>query len=191
MAMGAHADTTLWGGRPMLGLSYSQTPTDTSTPSRKVWVLAPGLSFAKAPIHRAELLIETEQNAQDNPSLTQDTTVSRVAIRVRKDVLLSPDQSVRLRAQVGHASGLGSRYFYGESDGALRHQLGALGLISGVTARRALDGTRGHDRHTWYLGGVLLLESHHELELRWQRSWDAYRFTKDTDFYSLEYTYQF
>jgi len=42
-----------------------------------------------------------------------------------------------------------------------------------------------------YLGGVLLLETHHEIELRWQRSWDAYRYTKDTDLYSLEYTYQF
>jgi len=147
--------------------------------------------FDKAPIHRAELLVESEQNAQITQGVTQNTTVSRVGVRVRKDVFLSPAQSIRLRAQVGYSHGSNASFFDGESDGALRYQPGALGLMGGLTVRRALDGTRGHDRHALYLGGVLLLETRHEIELRWQRSWDAYRYTKDTDLYSLEYTYQF
>ncbi len=191
MAASAHADQTFWGGRPLLGLTYSQSPSSQSLDSRKAWVLSTGLSFDKAPIHRAELLVESEQDAQVTQGVTQNTTVSRVGVRVRKDVFLSPAQSIRLRAQVGYSHGSNASFFDGESDGALRYQPGALGLMGGLTVRRALDGTRGHDRHALYLGGVLLLETRHEIELRWQRSWDAYRYTKDTDLYSLEYTYQF
>jgi hypothetical protein len=191
MAASAHADNTLWGGRPLIGVSYSQSPSEQTLDLRKILVISPGLSFSKAPIHRAELLIETEQDSLVNQGVSQNASLSRLAIRVRKDVPLSNNQAVRLRAQLGYSHGSNASFFDGESDGALRYQPGALGLMGGLTVRRALDGTRGHDRHALYLGGVLLLESRHEIELRWQRSWDAYRHTKDTDLYSLEYIYQF
>jgi hypothetical protein len=187
----AMAETLLWGGRPEFGVEYEHEKMADNLSHGKGLTLIPSLSFKNGPIHRIDLLFEGERDKEVSDGVTSFSNLYKVAVRVRKNIPLQGDLGMYFRGLVGRAKGESESYYYGYSYAVLRYERGFFGFIMGVRVQRSLDGSSGHDVNKFRLGPSFDIGEHHELELRWARSWDAHTHAHESDSYIAEYTYKF
>lgn len=185
----ACAETLLWGGRPEFGIELEQEKTPDKLGVTHSITYIPSLNFPDGPVNRIDLLIMDERE-KTSPTATADK-VTKLALRVRKNIRFGGDWGMYVRALLGHASEPGDAFIYGYTDAALRYEHDYFGFIAGVRVQRTLDGTTGHDLNKFRLGPSFDIGEHHELEFRWVRAWDAHTHAHKSDATILEYTYKF
>jgi hypothetical protein len=185
----AGAETLLWGGHPELGIEFEQEKTPDKLGVTNSITYIPSLNFPNGPINRIDVLIMDERE-KALPSGPTDH-ITKLAVRVRKNIRFGGDWGMYVRALVGRASESGDAYIYGYTDAAMRYEHDFFGFIAGVRVQRALDGTAGHDLNKFRLGPSFDIGEHHELEFRWVRAWDAHTHARESDATILEYTYKF
>lgn len=183
------AETLLWGGRPEFGIELEQEKTPDKLGVTHSITYIPSLVFPNGPINRVDLLIMDEREKD----LSEGSTiqVTKLAVRVRKNIRFGGDWGMYARALLGHAQEPDESFIYGYTDLALRYEHDFFGFIAGVRVQRTLDGTTGHDRNKFRLGPSFDIGEHHELEFRWVRAWDAHTHAHESDSTILEYTYKF
>lgn len=182
------AETLLWGGKPELGMEVEQErPADSGGTNRSI-TLTPSLVFANRGIDRIDLLITGEREQElDGTTLN----ASNVGVRVKKAFPLTDDWGIYFRALAGHSFTPTDRYTYGYTDAAITYELEALGFMVGLRVQRTLDGSQAHNINKIRLGPSIDLGQHHEVELRWERAWNARTQARDSDSANIEYTYKF
>ena len=185
----AGAETLLWGGRPEFGIELEQEKTPDKLGVTNSITYIPSLNFPNGPVNRIDLLIMDERDKATPSGPTEHIT--KLAVRVRKNIRFGGDWGMYVRALVGRASEPGDAYIYGYTDAAMRYEHDFFGFIAGVRVQRALDGTAGHDLNKFRLGPSFDIGEHHELEFRWTRAWDAHTHAHESDATILEYTYKF
>lgn len=188
-SLAAGAETLLWGGRPEFGIELEQEKTPDKLGVTHSITYIPSLVFPDGPINRVDLLIMDEREKD----LSEGSTiqVTKLAVRVRKNIRFGGDWGMYARALLGHAQEPDESFIYGYTDLALRYEHDFVGFIAGVRVQRTLDGTTGHDRNKFRLGPSFDIGEHHELEFRWVRAWDAHTHAHESDSTILEYTYKF
>lgn len=188
-SLAAGAETLLWGGRPEFGIELEQEKTPDKLGVTHSITYIPSLVFPDGPINRIDLLIMDEREKD----LSEGSTiqVTKLAVRVRKNIRFGGDWGMYARALLGHAQEPDESFIYGYTDLALRYEHDFVGFIAGVRVQRTLDGTTGHDRNKFRLGPSFDIGEHHELEFRWVRAWDAHTHAHESDSTILEYTYKF
>ncbi len=185
----AMADTRLWGGMPEFGIELEQEKTPDKLGVTHSITYIPSLVFPNGPINRVDLLIMDEREKDLSEGST--INVTKLAVRVRKNIRFGGDWGMYARALLGHAQEPDESFIYGYTDLALRYEHDFFGFIAGVRVQRTLDGTTGHDRNKIRLGPSFDIGEHHELEFRWVRAWDAHTHAHESDSTILEYTYKF
>lgn len=185
----AGAETLLWGGRPEFGIELEQEKTPDKLGVTHSITYIPSLVFPNGPINRVDLLIMDEREKDLSEGST--INVTKLAVRVRKNIRFGGDWGMYARALLGHAQEPDESFIYGYTDLALRYEHDFFGFIAGVRVQRTLDGTTGHDRNKFRLGPSFDIGEHHELEFRWVRAWDAHTHAHESDSTILEYTYKF
>ncbi len=188
-SLAAGAETLLWGGRPEFGIELEQEKTPDKLGVTHSITYIPSLVFPNGPINRVDLLIMDEREKD----LSEGSTiqVTKLAVRVRKNIRFGGDWGMYARALLGHAQEPDESFIYGYTDLALRYEHDFVGFIAGMRVQRTLDGTTGHDRNKFRLGPSFDIGEHHELEFRWVRAWDAHTHAHESDSTILEYTYKF
>ncbi len=188
-SLAAGAETLLWGGRPEFGIELEQEKTPDKLGVTHSITYIPSLVFPDGPINRVDLLIMDEREKD----LSEGSTiqVTKLAVRVRKNIRFGGDWGMYARALLGHAQEPDESFIYGYTDLALRYEHDFVGFIAGMRVQRTLDGTTGHDRNKFRLGPSFDIGEHHELEFRWVRAWDAHTHAHESDSTILEYTYKF
>ncbi len=188
-SLAAGAETLLWGGRPEFGIELEQEKTPDKLGVTHSITYIPSLVFPDGPINRIDLLIMDEREKD----LSEGSTiqVTKLAVRVRKNIRFGGDWGMYARALLGHAQEPDESFIYGYTDLALRYEHDFVGFIAGVRVQRTLDGTTGHDLNKFRLGPSFDIGEHHELEFRWVRAWDAHTHAHESDSTILEYTYKF
>jgi hypothetical protein len=186
-----HAETLLWGGRPEFGieLEHEKTPDHLGVTHSITYI--PSLVFRDGPINRIDLLVMDEREKALEDGVHETTRVSKLAVRVRKNLHFTENWGMYFRGLLGHQRSSAERFVYGYTDAAIRYEQGFWGFIAGVRVQRSLDGAPGHDRHKFRLGPSFDIGDHHELEFRWTRAWDAHTRVHESDATILEYTYKF
>lgn len=184
-----HGEVVWWGGLPEFGIELEQEKTPDKLGVTNSITYIPSLSFPDGPVNRIDLLIMDERDKAIPSGPTEHIT--KLAVRVRKNIRFGGDWGMYVRALVGRASEPGDAYIYGYTDAAMRYEHDFFGLIAGVRVQRALDGTAGHDRNKFRIGPSFDIGEHHELEFRWVRAWDAHTHARESDATILEYTYKF
>jgi len=184
----AMAETLLWGGKPELGIEVEQErPAETGLTNRSI-TLTPSLVFANRGIDRIDLLITGEREQElDGTTLN----ASNLGIRVKKSFPLVADWGLYFRALAGHSFTPTDRYTYGYTDAAITYEQDAIGFMVGLRVQRTLDGSQAHNVNKIRLGPSIDLGQHHEVELRWERAWNARTQARDSDSANIEYTYKF
>jgi hypothetical protein len=184
----AMAETLLWGGKPELGIEVEQErPAQTGFANRSI-TLTPSLVFANRGIDRIELLITGERERElDGTTLN----ASNLGVRVKKAFPLTDDWGIYFRALAGHSFTPTDRYTYGYTDAAITYEQDAIGFVVGLRVHRTLDGSQAHNVNKIRLGPSIELSQHHEVELRWERAWNARTQARDSDSANIEYTYKF
>jgi hypothetical protein len=188
-SLAAGAETLLWGGRPEFGIELEQEKTPDKLGVTNSITYIPSLSFPNGPVNRIDVLIMDEREKALPSGPTEHIT--KLAVRVRKNIRFGGDWGMYVRALVGRASEPGDAYIYGYTDAAMRYEHDFFGFIAGVRVQRALDGTAGHDLNKFRLGPSFDIGEHHELEFRWVRAWDAHTHARESDATIVEYTYKF
>jgi len=184
----AMAETLLWGGKPELGIEVEQErPAETGFTNRSI-TLTPSLVFANRGIDRIDLLITGERERElDGTTLN----ASNLGVRVKKAFPLTDDWGIYFRALAGHSFTPTDRYTYGYTDAAITYEQDAIGFMVGLRVQRTLDGSQAHNVNKIRLGPSIDLGQHHEVELRWERAWNARTQARDSDSANIEYTYKF
>ena len=182
------AETWLWSGKPELGIELEQErPADTGGLNRSI-TLTPSLVFPKGAVDRIDMLITGEREQELDGSTMH---ASNVGIRVKKAFPLSDDWGMYFRALAGHSFTATDRYTYGYTDAAITWEQDALGFMVGLRVQRTLDGSQAHNINKIRVGPSIELGQHHEVELRWERAWNARTQARDSDSANIEYTYKF
>ncbi len=164
-----------------------ERPADSGGTNRSI-TLTPSLVFANRGIDRIDLLITGEREQElDGTTLN----ASNVGVRVKKAFPLTDDWGIYFRALAGHSFTPTDRYTYGYTDAAITYELEALGFMVGLRVQRTLDGSQAHNINKIRLGPSIDLGQHHEVELRWERAWNARTQARDSDSANIEYTYKF
>lgn len=184
----AMAEALLWGGKPELGIEVEQErPAETGFTNRSI-TLTPSLVFANRGIDRIDLLITGERERElDGTTLN----ASNLGVRVKKAFPLTDDWGIYFRALAGHSFTPNDRYTYGYTDAAITYEQDAIGFMVGLRVQRTLDGSQAHNVNKIRLGPSIDLGQHHEVELRWERAWNARTQARDSDSANIEYTYKF
>ena len=187
----AKAETLLWGGHPEFGIELEEEKSPDGTGLTHSITYIPSLVFPNGPINRFDLLLMDEREQETSDGVVAKTNITKVALRVRKNIHFTEDWGMYVRALVGHANTSSERYVYGYTDAALRYEHDFFGFIAGVRVQRSLDGTPGHDLNKFRLGPSFDIGEHHELEFRCVRAWDAHTHARESDATIVEYTYKF
>jgi hypothetical protein len=183
----ATADTMLWGGRPEFGMELEQERMADKTTSNSI-TLTPSLVFANRGIDRIDLLITGEREKDADGSTAH---ASSLGIRVKKAMALHDEWGMYVRALVGQSFKSDDHHLYGYTDAALTYEQEPFGFMAGVRVQRNLDGGDSHNVNKIRLGPSWDLGQHHELELRWERAWNARSNARESDSANIEYTYKF
>ena len=182
------AQTLLWGGKPELGIEVEQERPANSGGINRSITLTPSLVFPKGAVDRIDMLITGEREQEVDGSTMH---ASNVGIRVKKAIPLHDEWGMYFRALVGHSFTPTDRYTYGYTDAAITYEQDALGFMVGLRVQRTLDGNQAHNINKIRLGPSIDLGQHHEVELRWERAWNARTQARDSDSANIEYTYKF
>lgn len=184
----AHADTMLWGGHPEFGIEFEQEQSASTHQRNNSITLTPSLVFANRGVDRIDLLITGEQEAGENNTTANATTLG---LRVKKSMELHNEWSMYVRAFVGQSFKSDDHHFFGYTDAALTYEQDAIGFMVGVRVQRNLNGGDSHNVNKIRIGPSFELGQHHELEFRWERAWHSRSLDRESDSANIEYTYKF
>jgi len=184
-------EVLLWGGRPEFGIEFEQEKTPDKLGVTQSITYIPSLNFSNGPINRVDLLIMDEQEKEMVNGVVARQNITKLALRVRKNIHFTEDWGMYFRALLGHANTSTERFTYGYTDAAFRYEHDFFGFITGVRVQRTLDGTPGHALNKFRLGPSFDIGEHHELEFRWVRAWNADTHARESDATIVEYTYKF
>ena len=104
----AGAETLLWGGRPEFGIELEQEKTPDKLGVTNSITYIPSLSFPNGPVNRIDVLIMDEREKALPSGPTEHIT--KLAVRVRKNIRFGGDWGMYVRALVGRASEPGDAY---------------------------------------------------------------------------------
>jgi hypothetical protein len=187
----AWADVELWGGKPSLGLEYEHQKMAFGAGHANSLTLVPGLNFKDGFIHKVDVLIEAERENEIEDGVNEKTHVKKLALRLKKNFELGDSWALFVRGLVGREWNTLENFNYSYVDTGIHYEYGAFGLMAGLRFQRTLDGTAGHDRNKFRFGPSYEIDAHHEIELRFIRSWNVQTRKLDSDALIAEYTYKF
>ena len=153
--------------------------------------LVPGLNFKDGFIHKVDVLIEAERENEIEDGVNVKTHVKKLALRLKKNFELNDSWALFVRGLVGREWNTLENFNYSYVDTGIHYENGAFGFMAGLRFQRTLDGTAGHDRNKFRFGPSYEIDAHHEIELRFVRSWNVQTRKRDSDALIAEYTYKF
>ena len=190
-SLNAFADTSVWGGRPVLGVGLERETSPDKSQTADSLTIAPGLRFTNSAVNRIDLLIHTERDTDSSSGTDSITRYNGLAVRVRKDVDLGKQLDMYFSGLAGRTQGNDSHFWYGYSEAGVMARHSGLNFLLGARVQRSLDGNADQNFNKLIAGPGLALGDNHEFELRWMRSWRADGNAFDNDSVKLEYIYKF
>lgn len=187
----ASAETSVWGGRPALGLALERETSSDKSQIADTLTIAPGLRFTNGGVNRIDVLIQTERDTDNSSGTDTFTRFNGLAVRVRKDLALVDKLDMYFTGLAGRTQGNDTHFWYGYSEAGFMARLGGLNFSLGTRVHRSLDGNTDQNFNKLLVGPGFVLGDQHELDLRWMRSWRADGNAFDSDAVKLEYIYKF
>lgn len=188
----AHANITLLGGRPQIGVELEHEKSADGSGRANAVTLFPGIVWKDGWITRAELLLMREREVETSGAVTERSNEYALGLRLRKDVMLTKHFGGFLRVLAGRRGNRDFSYNYGYIEPALKYELNErIELYSGYRFIRSLDSTSGRDSNQWRIGPGWDFSDQQSLDLRWSRSWDAQSRMRLSDSVELEYSFRF
>ncbi len=188
----AHADMTLLGGRPQIGIELEHEKGVDGSSRANSMTLFPGIVWKEGWITRAELLLMREHEVETNGGATERSEEYAYGLRLRKDVHFTENFGGFLRALVGRKGNKDFSYNYGYIEPALKWEFKeGIELYSGYRLIRSLGNASGQDKNQLRMGPGWDFDDHHGVDLRWSRTWDAHTRARLSDSVEVEYTYRF
>ena len=192
MFCAAHAEVTLFGGRPQVGVEFEHEKNADGSGSANSMTLFPGIVWKEGWITRAELLLMRERETDNSSGASEHTYEYAYGIRLRKDVQFTDNFGGFLRVLASRKGNKDISYNYGYIEPALKLELNkSLELYSGYRFIRSLDKVYGLDTNQLRLGPGWDINDHHGVDLRWARTWDAQSRIRLSDSIEVEYSYRF
>lgn len=185
----AHADMTLLGGRPQIGIEFEHEKGANGSSRANSMTLFPGIAWKEGWITRAELLLMREHQVEINGAATERSEEYAYGLRLRKDVEFTENFGGFLRALVGRRGDKEFSYNYGYIEPALKWEFkDGIELYSGYRFIRSLGSASGHDNNQLRMGPGWDITDQHGVDLRWSRTWDAHTRARLNDSVEIEYS---
>ena len=189
MFSAAHAEVTLFDGRPQIGVEFEHEKAADGSYRSNSMTLFPGIVWKDGWITRAELLLMREREMESG--VVARSYAYAYGVRLRKDVHFTENFGGFLRVFAGRTGNADVSYNYGYIEPALRWEKDDIELYSGYRFIRSIDGTTGHDSNQLRMGPGWDITDHHGLDLRWSRTWDTQSRIRLSDSLEVEYCYRF
>lgn len=156
--------------------------------SNNAVTLKPGWDFAKGGIvDRVELLLEKSLDARADATGAREHE-TKVFLRVRHSGPLTDALTYYVRGGIGRSFGSDDSFTYAYVEPGLKLEFGeSWEWLVGFREINAIDGTSGERVHKLIVGPGYRIGRHHEIELRYSRTWGDQRLHS----LGVDYTYKF
>lgn len=191
----AHADMSLLGGRPQIGIELEHEKAADGSSRANSMTLFPGIAWKEGWITRAELLLMREHEVETSGGVTERSEEYAYGIRLRKDVQFTENFGGFVRTLIGRKGNKDYSYNYGYIEPALQWKINErIELYSGYRLIRGI-GSSGSatapDKNQLRMGPGFDIDERHGVDLRWSRTWDAHSRVRLSDSVEVEYNYRF
>lgn len=191
----AHADMTLLGGRPQLGIELEHEKGADGNSRANSMTLFPGIAWKEGWITRAELLLMREHEVETSGGVTERSEEYAYGFRLRKDVQFTESFGGFVRVLLGRKGNKDYSYNYGYIEPALQWKINErIELYSGYRLIRgigSLGSVTAPDKNQLRMGPGFDIDERHGVDLRWSRTWDAHTRERLSDSVEVEYNYRF
>jgi hypothetical protein len=188
----AHAEVTLFGGRPQIGIEFEREKAADGLSRSDAMTLFPGIVWEDGWITRAELLLMREREVDSSGGTSERSYEYAYGLRLRKDVHFTDNFGGFLRTLIGRKGDKDISYNYGYIEPALTLDLNeSIEMYTGYRFIRSLDQQLGQDADQLRLGPGWDIDEHHGVDLRWSRTWNSQTRARLSDAVEVEYSYRF
>lgn len=188
----AHAETTLFGGRPQIGIEVEHEKASDGNSRGNSVTLFPGITWKEGWITRAELLLMREHEVETSAGVTERSQQYAYGFRLRKDVKFTENFGGFVRVLVGRKGNKDYSYNYSYIEPALKWELkDGIELYSGYRFIRSFGSASGPDKNQLRMGSGFDITDQHGVDVRWSRTWDAHTRARLSDSVEVEYSYKF